>query len=581
MGKRYRQISKAGALGLVVLMGSDAAWAQLHLNGYVEYQARGERREGGDDNASQIGTLRLDGWTHLGKPWIGDLSGGIGLSLSRTREGELQQSGREVTGAARLRLLPRSKLPFEAFAEKRDSRIDGDLVGPSYVQTQIGFKQSYLPSASTRLMLDATRTTQDTEANARGAPASHSSSDRAGVSLFQAFSRHQFDARSEFTDVSRDVPRERSRTTLHLLRHRYSADSDFSLDTLATVVATDLEDQDERSGSDQVQWNSNLFWRPDTEKPSFVTASLLALEVDPSTGSQQSGSRTLSASVNHTYQLRPALALRSSASLTETWVQDEDDSVTQLRAGATWAPPEIPLGRYVYRYAAGTELGNTTDDRLGASQSVNVNLNHGLGRTQALWNGIGAMNLNQQLATTYDTRRELENTLAHSVSLDWNRNEERTSVYARFLASDTRRIDGVDFSFELVNVQASGVYQSSRFSAWSGNVSYQLSRSTSDAVAGPWLTSGSAYVNYQRDRLFGVRLLRFTSELRALTDDLAVASTDSASLERRETLSWTNRLDYIVGRTQMSLRGALSEVDGQRFTVAQFLLRRYFGRLPN
>lgn len=580
MGKRYEQITTAGALGLVALAWQGTAAAQLHLNGYLEYQARSERREGGTENANQIGTLRLDGWSYLGTPWLGDLSGGLGLSLSRTHEGDLGQSGREVTGAARLRLLPRTKLPFEAFVEKRDSRIDGELVGPSYVQTQYGFKQSYLPSATTRLTLNAMHTTQDTQANRQGTPAARSTSDFAGLALTKAFGEHQIDARSELSEVSRDTPEQRSRTTLNLLRHRYSAGSDFSLDTLATAVSSSMREATEESGAEQVQWNSNLFWRPDTERPSFVTASLLALQVDPTKDSRQSQTTTLAASGNYSYQLRPSLSLRSSASMTENKAQDTENTVTLVRAGATYAPPEIALRRYVYRYAAGAEVGRTTDDLNGSSQSVSVNLNHGLGQTRPLWRGNSAFNLNQQLASIYDTRRDLENTLAHSLTLDWNRNEDNTSVYARLLASDTRRIDGQDYTFDLINAQASGVYQASRYTVWSANLTYQLSRSTSDGTSSPWLTSASGYLNYQRDRLFGVRLLRFTSELRALTDDLAVVSTDSTTLDRRETLSWTNRLDYIVGRTQTSLRAALSEVDGRRYTVVQFLLRRYFGRLP-
>lgn len=580
MGKRYEQITTAGALGLAALAWHAQGHAQLNLSGYLEYQARGEKREEGDDNASQIGTLRIDGWSYLGRPWIGDFSGGMGLSLSRVREGERSQEGREVTGHARLRLLPRTKLPFEAFFEERDSRIDGDLIGPSYVQTQYGFKQSYLPSGTTRWLLNVLHTEQDTEATARGTPASRSESDFAGLSLSQSFGDHQLDARSELTEVTRDNPDEQGRTTLNLLRHRYSAGTDFSLDTLATVVSSHLREGSEDTGSEQLQWNSNLFWRPDTEKPSFFSGSLLALQVDPSTASPQRKITTLSASGNYNYQWRTDLALRASAGFTENRAQDLQNTTSVLRGGVSYAPPEVPLGAYVYRYAAGSEAAHTSDDLGGDSQSVNVNLNHGIGRTRALWRGIGSLNANQQLAATYDTLRDLENTLAHSLTLDWSRNEESASVFTRFLASDTRRIDGQDFSFNLINLQGSGVLQTSRFSAWSGNITWQMSRSTANGVSSPWLNSLSAYLNFQRDRVFGVRLLRFTSELRALSDDLAVASADTTATDRRETLSWSNRLDYIVGRTQMSLRAAVSEVDGRRYTVAQFLLRRYFGRLP-
>jgi hypothetical protein len=94
----------------------------------------------------------------------------------------------------------------------------------------------------------------------------------------------------------------------------------------------------------------------------------------------------------------------------------------------------------------------------------------------------------------------------------------------------------------------------------------------------PWLNSGSLNVVYRHERVFRIPLLRFSSELRLLTEDLALAREDEFSKNRRETAAWINRLDYLIGRTQLTLRGQVSRVDKRQYQLLYLQVRRYFGR---
>ena len=130
----------------------------------------------------------------------------------------------------------------------------------------------------------------------------------------------------------------------------------------------------------------------------------------------------------------------------------------------------------------------------------------------------------------------------------------------------------------MINFQANGSVQATRLSSWAGNATLQWTRNRDDVSTTPWLNSGSVNVVYRHERVFRIPLLRFSSELRLLTEDLALAREDEFTKDRRETAAWINRLDYLIGRSQITLRGQVSQVDGRQYQLLYLQVRRYFGR---
>ena len=81
---------------------------------------------------------------------------------------------------------------------------------------------------------------------------------------------------------------------------------------------------------------------------------------------------------------------------------------------------------------------------------------------------------------------------------------------------------------------------------------------------------------YRHDRVFGVPRLRFLSEIRA-TDQAIVEQEEAYLLPATETLSWDNRLEYLIGRLRITLGYRVSQVNGNRVQVAGLRVQRDFG----
>jgi hypothetical protein len=571
----------AGIVAVVASLTTGYAHGEAGLSGYLEYQGRQEAQDKGADTAAQLATLRTDFWSTLGPAWIGDVSGGLGLTFSETSTDGLSQSGTEVTGAARLRLLSRSWFPFEAFAERTDSRIEGELAGQDYLQTSYGFNQSFSPPAGARYGLSYRHTDRVESPGMPGQPESASAEDFVSLAINRAFQFHQLDFRSDYDRLEKENPQRSDLRTTGVLRHRYSPGAALSVENQLFGVETDLERDLLETQTKQYQWNSNLFWRPRSEKPLFVSGSLLASQFDQADQNGSTDRQLVQVSGNVSYQKTSALSLRASASLANEQTPAREGSLSSLRAGATYAPGDIPLGNWRYRYSLGADVGNRNGEIGRSVQDAGVFLSHGASRPHSLWQGTGGTNLTQQLGTSYNSENRSENTLQHTASWDWNRYAQEKTLSMRALASDSRRIDGTDVAFQLLNFQITGTQQLSRQSSWSGNVTLQSAASTNEGARTPWISTAGANVSYQHFRAFDIPRLHYSSELRAMSEGLVQAvSQDGFATEQRETWSWTNRFDFAIGLTQLSLRGQVYEVQSNRGWLFNFFLRRYFGTRP-
>lgn len=555
--------------------------AQERVVGYLEYQGRGERREGGGDLSSHLATLRVDGNTYIRAPWIADLSGGIGFSVRQVRLESAAHEGTDITGSARLRVFPRSKFPLEIFADRTDSQVSGELVGPDFRQTVVGLTQNFAPSVGQRYVATVRHTERDDERRDLGGITTHTSNNFASLGMNQTFVRQQFDVRADYDELQRDQPYRSDTRLVGLLRHRYGARDTVNVDSLASMTDSDIDELTGATRNRLLQGNSNLFWRPATTKPTLVTASFLvnSQDITASTGSELA-LETAVASAGATHQYTPSVALRAAVNATQVRSADAEQHSTLTRLGVTYSPREVPVGRFYYRHSLNADFGHRADDVRGTLQELSGALSHGLTISRGDQEGSRSASATQLVTGLADSEDRSQTNLTHSVSLDWSRYGAGDYLSARGVASDTRRQDSLlgDTAFQLINLQVNGRLIVSRYASWQGNLTVQTSHNDATVLRSPWVTSTSANVTYQRDRLFGVPLLRFTSEFRALSDDLANATQDRFILERRARWSWTNRLDYTVGRMQLSLRGAVGEVDGRRQTLVYLQVRRFFGQ---
>ncbi len=573
------KLHKVCRLGLIVLICSvsQAAFGQA-VSGYLEYQGRREAREGGGNVTGNQATLRVDADTPVWKPWLAQFTAGLGLTYYETTQDDLSQTGTQVTGGARLRLLPRSIFPFEAFIDRYDSDVDGELVGPSYAQTRYGFVQTYTPSVGSLYRLRYEHSDRTDENRFEGAGESNTEEDRMTFELSRAFRNQTLNFSSDYDRIDRDVPETTNLRGVNVLRHQYSPGSTFSVNTLLSDVRTEFEQQASFNRTEQTQFTSNAFWRPETAKPLLVTGSVLASGFGSQSNGPETESTLLTGSATASYQLRPALSWRTSASLSESRNNASERRTSLARTGLTYSPGSIPLKKWFYAYSLSGDVGSRTDTAAQNTQEASASFSQTLNRSRNLRGGTGGVSFSQQLFVIQDTADLREQGMNNSATADWSSRVGRKSMYFRALASDNRRIDGTDIGFQMINFQANASVQATRLSSLAGNATLQWTRNRDDVSTTPWLNSGSVNAVYRHERAFRIPLLRFSSELRLLTEDLALAREDEIGTNRRETAAWINRLDYLIGRTQITLRGQVSRVDSRDYQLLYLQIRRYFGR---
>lgn len=575
-----------GAAGLVAglmagSMAGGSAHAQERLVGYVEYQSRRETREGGGRLSTAAPTLRVDGYSYVWEPWFADIAAGVGLTSSGTRQGDASQTGLDVTGGARLRMFPRSTFPFEVYADRIDTRISGDIVGPEYSQTVLGITQSYSPKVGARYAASYRHMERDDRRADLQPAVARTTDDFLSLSASRAYDHNTLDARVDYDHLVRDVPQRADTRQVGIVRHRYSADSSFSVDTLASIVDGRTDDLVDHSRSTLNQWNSNLFWRPATTRPLLVTGSVVMSGVDSENNGSGVDARTMVGTAGVSWQYTPSLAVRSNVSATRTDVAGSASLATFARAGLNYSPLDIPIGPVSYRHAASADAGHRTDDRTGLSVvETSGTLSHGVAYSRPFEGGSASAMATQMMTTLRNGAGLADSRLIHSASVDWSVAGITSFGSLRLLASDTHRIEPEQSSFQLLNLQAAGRYQITRLAGWQGSLTVQSTHSEAPGAATPWVTNASASIVYRHERLFGIPLLRFTSEFRALSDELAQSTRDGFSLDHRARWLWSNRLDYVVGRLQISVRGSVGEVDGRGQTLLFFMVRRYFAQLP-
>ena len=81
-----------------------------------------------------------------------------------------------------------------------------------------------------------------------------------------------------------------------------------------------------------------------------------------------------------------------------------------------------------------------------------------------------------------------------------------------------------------------------------------------------FVVNSSGSIGYQNQRLFGVRRLRFGTDLRLNGPSLFPIYGDSRG---DEVAVWESRIDYSIGRTQLRMNFMLSSVDSNRDLTGQ------------
>jgi len=528
-----------------------------------------------------IASIHAASETFIWQPWFAQVGGNLRLNSTRNSSSHIdtdfgennnELKGLIVTGSGQLRILPLSRMPFEAHIEKNDSRTSSQLVSfGDYSSMRMGFTQQYMYDQGS-VLLGFERSSQDSSSAGRD------SQNNLQLNLSHTLELHRISLNGSFSRNEHERTGENQTQDNLTLQHNYTPIPELTVDTTANVGRSGFQLVQGENQTHLTQVSSMAFWRPE-EMPLTVIggARMLALASDNinnvDLGPATSRLRNANFNVGATYDLSQFVHLNAAANVNSVDTNGTRSNTANQSAGVTYQPDTIELGDYRYNWTASSTASHATGGT-DSSRQLTLQLSHSINRhfklspqstltfelNQALSGIAGIKSLNgEQMATKHAT---------HGGSVSWNMNTGDGSATARLSLSDSRSLDGAKDFFQLINFQASSNLPTGSNTSWSGSLTIQASRQGGNRI--PLVNGDPATVNtlpifllrqqqdedfnitssgsltYQNNRIFGVRGMRFVSDLRLNGQALLPLF---GGPQDQEVAAWDNRLEYFIGRT--------------------------------
>ena len=552
----------------------------VRIGGMVTYGIRRDSFE--EQQRMQTGltaTLNARTNTFIWQPWFAQVNGNLGLSLSRDNSDDNITSSRSqsvfVTGSGQLSLLPLSKYPFEAHFQRNDSRVSSDLaLANGYKSQGYGFMQRYFrPEGESTLSWD-----RDTQTSV---DAGTDRQDSLQLRIAHRLEQHRLQLAGDRSTNTHELTDEHVVQSNLSLQHSYTPGPAVSVESLANASRSDYRLLQGDNDSRLLQFSSNAFWRP-TDRAMTVNGGVRVFALDTnSTGllvSNATVARVINtnANVGVNYEFNRFTRINAGANVNLADNNGAKSTSTNQTLGATYQPDAIELGSFRYNWSTSGNVSNQTGGEQNGGIQMTLQLSHNLGRSVRLSGGStvavdGSQSLSVSSGSSFaGSEAESTKQLTHNGSISWDLSQESGAALLRLNASDTRALDGNKEFFQIINFQASSNLPASLYSSWSGNLTAQAVRQgkntlsgnanpfntqTNSGTDGGFLTSSSGSISYQNQRLFGVRRLRFLSDLRLNGQSLLPIF---SSTKERETAAWENRFDYSIGRTVLRMNVVIS-----------------------
>lgn len=542
----------------------------------------------GDQKArfQQVEHATIRAASYIWQPWFAHVGGSLGLLSAHERGGgsagdtSPKASSTAITANATLALFPVSRFPFNGYFERSDSRASGEMTQNDSTNTRFGLRQSYTP-AEGQSSYSATFDRSTLESPLFG----RDTVNALAVNATRSFGSQTVDLSGGHTGNTRSNTGESTRLTRLYGRHRYQPHSTLSVESLATATGSEFHlvsagvPRDNRARF--LQGSSFATWRPDEDSPLYVTGGVRAFHAGIENEGATNDTLTLSGNVAASYALTRNTTLGGSAIVTHAAAGDVKDLVTAQNVSITHVADPFDLRGFLYTWNAAVNAGNQTSTSTGGKRNVGGQLGHSVTRSYAV-NDISlvTMNLGQSLSSTFDTVTDLSKTLGHNAGLTWRLTPRATTTaFASLLAADSRTSGHNQNRFQLLNAQASGQIQFSRYAFAAANLTVQAVRQTAPLTppAGfNWSTSGN--FSYQHTRAFDVPRLRYFASYSVNQSQLTSRLQGDVDAKREQVgQSLEQRLDWNVGRIEMRVSMRVASVDGKRNALVYFRLGRQFG----
>jgi len=567
---------------------------QFNWWGELGYDFLSSQFESGQDRTEHTGLLRLNTAGYIYQPWLATLEGGLGMYLKRADTTSGDSTSDNFIGNATLRLFPQSRFPFEAFAEKADSRTDTDLTGLVIDRTRYGINQSYISKGGASMNVgyehsDSTNITTDT---ASGDHLREDVSDLYKARFNKAFGAHSiaFDANANRVDITNTV--DFNDSVFSTLRHAYRPSPSFSSEDMLTYNQNDISTETSKFEAEVIQFNSFGFWRPHTKRPLRINGTIRTLMRENETLAATNEAQTATGTLGATYEWSPRWVFNADGGITGAETDNESTTthfqgINAIFTSATYNPFNLDASWFGQMDARNT---NQEDDRLQeAGAQIGYNLDKNIFTENRHAYSFG---LSQSINSLADSDDFSSMTLFTTAALSWNRRGTRSNGMARFTMSDNRTeasgpdSENVEGEFQLINLQASVDTRISSTSSFRANATLQVSRNERPEIAGiidagngDWIPTSTVDVTYYKLGLFQVPHLSFYSTFRSVKNSFAPLVGEPTGRVQRDDNQWENRLEYTVGRLQLRVISRLSDIQGNKQNYFLFQARRMIGDL--
>ncbi|NOY62350.1 MAG: hypothetical protein GXP10_04205 [Gammaproteobacteria bacterium] len=581
------------AFGIVVvlLLGLvDApAWAlpagpsPVNVSGSLGYSYRNLKNGDGDTITSNQLFGSISARSYLWQPWFATVNGRLRLTLDNT---DLDRGGENKatvsTGEFSLNLLPQSRSPLTLAFQKSNSQVEALGFRNPLVANDRDFKtqrldltQSYLTESGHRL--------QFRYGTSRWKSARSEYDDKTyGFEGNWRFPKHRIIAKANMKEANQSFRNQYTENLLLDLDHFWyptralrwdSSINRVTLDTSLDVPTLVKAPSD--SQSELLQASSFFFWRP-VDSPWSVSGGVRFSDlVAQSQGNVDSGAQSLNTTGGFLYQYTKNLRFDANVNTTYNDAGVAEAMSWNSRAGALYQSDfrEILATGFSYQWHANAALKKQGGDGI-KTKGASLTLGHNAQKTWFLGdltsrrNDVTTLRLSlSQLVTqlTQSGDAELDLTrLDNSVALNWSQRAWGGTSFAQLSATDSRESGDRESDQQLINFQLTRNQKISRVSSLNGGVTIQRAALHAN---GDDVTTKTAQLGYQHSRAFGVRQLRFNSDL-----NLSQASLDNG-VDREE---WTNRLAYRIGLLETSMTVQLTSRDGVDTDLVYFKVTRRF-----
>ena len=565
-----------------------AGLVSTSMNGSVGYTYRSTTYGYGDNDNQQLIKANIDNSFFIWRDWF--LTGHSSLVFAQEqRTYERGESDNfSFTGTLGFSVLPQSSTPFGFSYTRSDSRIDSSFkyftgsnaasLDDNVVSDAIVLHQSLIGKG---YRLKINYSDDSYTSSLRGKYGSNSLGLTGLLRGSTGVLRGSITQRAELTYGGMDRDSQIAR-----FNYNYTGFKQLTINTALSSSKVEQTPDSARVLNNSLsnysvvlnQASTAIIWRSLNKKVTLTSGLRFSGVTSRINGnasaSNGSGSEnaSLAANLGVVYRYSKNLAFNVNSVRVVNQFAKEESTLAQDRVGVRYRSDEIKLGELVYDWRAGLDLGRREDDGT-QSNDTTVDLGHGLGQDWVLAKGQRLYARGGQNYSMTSLADRVRHRLSHRVSLGWKQSLLGINRRMQLQLSDQRDIND-ESVLQMLSAGLDQQMHLTRRIKLNGSLNYQLTNYQYAGSSGEVSSSDTSVISMSGSlsylNPFSVAGMVFTSDYKY--SQSAVALQDGLGTQQ----TWNNKLNYRVGKIDVSLQYLYREARKISYNVIYFNVKRVF-----